>query len=94
LGKKYPPKVGVGTLGELSMPAASYFNSRIKLNVFEELASYQDSINVEFPQGLKTSYANSIQFKQQMQGNTTIITEKLSLLDRGFYQFRKMYNTR
>ncbi len=51
-------------------------------------------IDVEFPQGLKTSYGNLIPFHQQMSGSANIITQKLSLLDRVFYQFRKMYNTR
>ncbi len=52
------------------------------------------TIDVEFPQGFKTSYGNSIQFQQQMRGSATIITEKLSLLDRVFYQFRRLYNVR
>jgi len=42
------------------------------------------TIDVGFPQGLKTSYGTGIQFQQQMQGSAIIITEKLSLLDRVF----------
>lgn len=52
------------------------------------------TVDVEFPEGFKTSYGNRIQFQQQMKGSAIIITEKLSLLDRIFYQFRKLYNRR
>jgi multidrug resistance efflux pump len=51
-------------------------------------------IDVEFPNGLTSSYQLKLDFHQQMQGIASIITEDLSLFDRIFYQFRKLYNTR
>lgn len=51
-------------------------------------------IDVEFPDGLITSHQMTLDFRQQMQGMASIVTEDLSLLDRVFYQFRKLYYSR
>lgn len=51
-------------------------------------------IDVEFPDGLITSHQITLDFRQQMQGVASIVTEDLSLLDRVFYQFRKLYYSR
>ncbi len=51
-------------------------------------------IDVEFPDGLITSHQMTLDFRQQMQGIASIVTEDLSLLDRVFYQFRKLYYSR
>lgn len=51
-------------------------------------------IDVEFPNGLVTSHQMTLDFRQQMQGIASIVTEDLSLLDRVFYQFRKLYYSR
>jgi multidrug resistance efflux pump len=51
-------------------------------------------IDVEFPEGLKSSYQIKLDFHQQMQGVASIVTEDLSLFDRIFYQFRKLINSR
>ena len=40
--------------------------------------------------GLNTSHQKQLPFKQHLQGETEIITEDLRLLDRIFYQFRKL----
>lgn len=49
-------------------------------------------IDVELPQKLITSYNKTIDFKQEMSGVAEIITEDLRLIDRVFYQIRKIFN--
>jgi hypothetical protein len=44
------------------------------------------------PQGLKTSYNKKLEFKQEMRGQTEIITEDLRLLERVFNQFREVWS--
>jgi len=40
---------------------------------------------------LKTSFNKTIQFKQEMQGNAEIVIEELSVLERIFYEIRKLF---
>jgi multidrug resistance efflux pump len=40
---------------------------------------------------LATSFGKKIEFKQEMQGNAEIITEELTVLQRVFYQLRKIF---
>lgn len=51
-------------------------------------------INIQLPPTLITSQNRTIPFKQQLSGTTEIITEDLRLLERFFYQFRKLIQTR
>lgn len=51
-------------------------------------------VNIELPSTLVTSQKRTIPFKQQLSGTTEIITEDLRLLERYFYQFRKLIQTR
>ncbi|MGF1671456.1 MAG: HlyD family efflux transporter periplasmic adaptor subunit, partial [Balneolaceae bacterium] len=48
------------------------------------------SIRVRLPDGLRTSYGQTLEFRQQMQGTADIITEDLRLIERFFYQFRSL----
>ena len=48
------------------------------------------SIEVSLPDQLITSYSKKLDYKEEMQGTADIITEELSVLDRVFYQFRKL----
>lgn len=41
---------------------------------------------------LTTSYGKDIDFKQEMQGTAEIVVEELTILERVFYQLRKMFN--
>jgi hypothetical protein len=45
---------------------------------------------IELPDQLLTSQKKVLSFKQQLSGNTEIITEDLRLLERFFYQFNKL----
>lgn len=47
-------------------------------------------VRVILPKGLETSYGKTLEFKQQMQGTADIITEDLRLLERIFYQFKRL----
>jgi len=47
-------------------------------------------ISIELPDRLYTSQKKMLTFKQQLSGTTEIITEDLRLLERFFYQFRKL----
>lgn len=48
-------------------------------------------VKVILPNGLKTTYGKELPFNQKMKGNAEIITEDLRLIERIFYQFRKLF---
>ena len=48
-------------------------------------------IDVELPKKLITTHGKEIEFKQEMQGVAEIITEDLRLIERVFYQFKKVF---
>ena len=48
-------------------------------------------LDIELPNGLKTSYKKQINFQQEMTGTADIITEDLRLLERLLYQFRDVF---
>lgn len=48
-------------------------------------------IDVELPKKLITTHGKEIEFKQEMQGVAEIITEDLRLIERVFYQFKKIF---
>ncbi|MFV0248678.1 MAG: HlyD family secretion protein [Tenacibaculum sp.] len=47
-------------------------------------------VDVELPSKLITSYNKEVDFKQEMRGSAEIITEGLRLIERFFYQFKKV----
>ncbi|MCF6296987.1 MAG: HlyD family secretion protein [Flavobacteriaceae bacterium] len=47
-------------------------------------------LDVELPNKLITTFGVEIEFKQEMQGTAEIITEDLRLIERVFYQFKKV----
>lgn len=47
-------------------------------------------VRVALPEGLRTTYNQSLPLTQHLSGETEIITEDLRLLERFFYQFRKL----
>ncbi len=47
-------------------------------------------VDVSLPSDLITTYGVKIDFKQEMQGSSEIITEDLRLIERFFYQFKKL----
>lgn len=48
-------------------------------------------VEVELPNGLKTSYNKQLSFDKEMRGSAEIVTEDLRLIERVFYQFRELF---
>lgn len=48
------------------------------------------SITITLPSNLITSYGKQMEFRQEMSGTAEIITEDLKLIERVFYEFRKL----
>jgi multidrug efflux pump subunit AcrA (membrane-fusion protein) len=49
------------------------------------------AIDVELPAKLMTTYNKELEFRHELQGHAEIITEDLRLLERMFYQIRKIF---
>ena len=49
------------------------------------------TLNVQLPNGLRTSYGKQLDFRAEMQGQADIITKDLRLIERIFNQFRKLF---
>ncbi|WP_372474199.1 HlyD family secretion protein [Capnocytophaga sp. ARDL2] len=47
-------------------------------------------VDVILPNGLQTSYNKTLIFDKELKGTAEIVTEDLRLLERVFYQFRKL----
>lgn len=47
-------------------------------------------VYITLPKGLKTSYGKDIIFNKEMTGRADIITEDMRLIERFFYQIRKL----
>ena len=48
-------------------------------------------LDVELPNGLKTSYKKRISFQQEMKGSAEIVIEDLRLIERILYQFKSIF---
>jgi len=51
-------------------------------------------LTIELPHGMTTTHQTELPFHQQLKGQTEIITEDLSVMERIFYQFRKLMRMR
>lgn len=51
-------------------------------------------LDLEMPNGLKTSYNKTLIYKQQMKGKAEIITKDISVFDRIFFNFKKLLDKR
>ncbi|HEV7780535.1 MAG TPA: HlyD family efflux transporter periplasmic adaptor subunit [Chitinophagaceae bacterium] len=49
------------------------------------------NISIDFPEGLTTSYDKKLEFKAEMTGNASIITEDLKLFERIFGRIRRLF---
>lgn len=47
-------------------------------------------VDVLLPKGLKTSYNKQLPFDKELKGNAEIVTKDLRLIDRFFFQIRKL----
>jgi multidrug resistance efflux pump len=50
------------------------------------------AIEVEFPNGLKTTFNRTLEFRQELQGSAEIITKDLRVIERIFYQLVSLIN--
>ncbi|MDG4945597.1 HlyD family efflux transporter periplasmic adaptor subunit [Weeksellaceae bacterium KMM 9713] len=48
-------------------------------------------VEISLPHDLKTSHNEEIEFNKEMRGTAEIVTENLRLIERFFYQFRKIF---
>lgn len=48
-------------------------------------------VEVNLPNGLKTSYGKELVFDRELSGSAEIVTEDLRLIERVFYQFRQIF---
>ena len=47
-------------------------------------------VDIVLPKGLKTSYNKTLPFDKELKGNADIVTQDLRLIERFFYQIRKL----
>lgn len=47
-------------------------------------------VDIILPKGLKTSYNKKLPFDKELKGNAEIVTQDLRLIERFFYQIRKL----
>ena len=47
-------------------------------------------VDVILPKGLRTSYNKNLPFDKELRGNAEIVTQDLRLIERFFYQIRKL----
>ncbi|QQV02651.1 MULTISPECIES: HlyD family secretion protein [Chryseobacterium] len=47
-------------------------------------------VDVILPKGLQTSYSKTLKFDKELRGNAEIVTQDLRLIERFFYQIRKL----
>jgi len=50
-------------------------------------------VNVELPDGLNTTFNKKLDFKQEMDGTASIVTEDLRLIQRFFNEFRYLFSS-
>lgn len=62
----------------------------VKVSMFPDKDGFY-LIDASLPQRLVTSYNKDIEFKQEMRGSAEIITEDLRLIERFFYQIKKVF---
>ena len=51
-------------------------------------------VDLELEQGLTTTYNTELEFQAELYGQAEIITEELRLLERVFYEFRRLFETK
>lgn len=47
-------------------------------------------VDIVLPKGLKTSYNKTLPFDKELTGNADIVTQDMRLIERFFYQIRKL----
>jgi HlyD family secretion protein len=96
-GKAYLPrdgsgKVKPGQMVKLKFDSYPYYQFGAVDGKVESVAQVSKDneylTEISLPNGLRTNYNKTLDFKQEMQASGEIITEDLRLIDRVFYRFR------
>ncbi|UCA60134.1 HlyD family secretion protein [Chryseobacterium rhizoplanae] len=56
----------------------------------DDKGNYYYYVDIILPKGLKTSYNKNLPFDKELKGNAEIVTQDLRLIERFFYQIRKL----
>jgi hypothetical protein len=62
-----------------------------EISIVPEMEKY--SVLISLPNGMTSTYNKQLNFRPQLHGETEIITEDLRVLERIFYQMRKLLRT-
>jgi HlyD family secretion protein len=101
-------KAELPVLGSGKVKVGQAVNIRLSNYPFEQFGMLQGKIEsisevpdkeiytvaISLPQGMISTHNKLLSFRPQLQGETEIITEDLRLLERVFYQFRKLIATK
>jgi multidrug resistance efflux pump len=87
-------KVKVGQAVNIQLASYPYEQFGMLVGKIESISQVPEKENytllISLPNGMSTTYNKQLNFKPQLQGDTEIITEDLRLLERVFYQLRKL----
>lgn len=56
----------------------------------DDKGNYYYYVDIILPKGLKTSYNKNLPFDKELKGNAEIVTQDIRLIERFFYQIRKL----
>jgi multidrug resistance efflux pump len=101
-------KAELPVLGSGKVKVGQAVNIRLSNYPFEQFGMLQGKIEsisevpdkenytvaISLPKGMNSTHNKLLSFRPQLQGETEIITEDLRLLERVFYQFRKLIATK
>lgn len=74
---------------EFGIIQGEVYNSSL-IPSFDDKGNYYYYVDVILPKGLKTSYNKTLPFEKELRGDGEIVTEDLRLIERIFYQIRKL----
>lgn len=87
-------KVKVGQAVNIQLSSYPYEQFGMLVGKIESISQVPEKENytvlISLPNGMITTFNKQLNSKPQLQGQTEIITEDLRLLERVFYQFRKL----
>jgi multidrug resistance efflux pump len=100
VGRMFVPSINSGKIAEgekvlIKLDNFQYQEFGIVEGKVENMSLTPDKdgnyyVDVILPKGLKTSYNRTLPFDKELKGNAEIVTKDLRLIDRFFYQIRKL----
>ncbi len=87
-------KLAVGQLVNIKLDNYSYTEYGMLVGEVSNIAEVPNSevfaVDVVFKHGLKTSYNNVLPYKEQMKGKAEVVTQNNTVLERIFFNFKKL----